>query len=64
MVRESRDSKTQLFSEVEQSDIDLSLLELNLRLSVEERIQKHDQAARFVEELIKARKVHLDAQPR
>jgi len=57
------DSKNRL-NETNQSDIDLSLIELNLRLSIEERIRKHDEAARFVEELMKAGKVYRDAQPR
>jgi hypothetical protein len=63
MDSETENSKNQLI-ETNQSDIDLSLIELNLRLSVEERIRKHDEAARFVEELMKAGKVYRDAQPR
>jgi len=37
-----------------QSDVDLSLIDINLRLSVEERIQRHDEAAQLVEDLLKA----------
>jgi hypothetical protein len=63
MDRGPEDLKSQL-GETDQSDIDLSLIELNLRLSIEERIRKHDEAARFVEELMKAGKVQRDAQSR
>lgn len=44
-------------------EVDLALLDLNLRLTVEERIRKHDEAARLVEELSRAGKMWRDAKP-
>jgi hypothetical protein len=48
-----QESAEQGASEI-QSEVDLSLIDINLRLSVEERIQKHDEAAQLVEDLLKA----------
>lgn len=42
---------TQGFGEQDESGVDISMLRENLRLTPEERLQKHERALRFVLEL-------------
>ena len=56
-------SKTEV--DAERYGIDLSLLERNLKLSYEQRLNEHETSLSLIEELLKARKqLHVESKRR
>jgi RecJ-like exonuclease len=48
----------------ENSDVDVSLIEINLALTYEQRIQKHEEARQLMEDLLTAGRVLRNETPR
>ena len=60
---QSSEKKPESEAREDATDVDISLIELNLRLSHEQRIQKHHNALQFVQELKMAGRVLGHAKP-
>ncbi len=59
----SRKNASQANQDHEIHDVDISLIAINLRLSYEQRIQKHDDALRFMQALKNAGRFLTHAKP-
>ena len=64
MAKVNKNQKVLVSTSLRDSGIDLSLLLLNLGLTYEERLRRHDEALRLAEDLREAGKRLRNAKPR